>query len=414
MKVGLQHPAPIEPNFLKKQIKKLLDKRHYSVNLISQLRDRIMSDRFEFQIPDVNLEKFKALMKKVSNKSVKLGFEPIPVVVVGSHVDKKKGKVWDMYLSTPSFKIAGWQFVATLDHTPETGNILRCLPDQSVPEKFRAAAPICEHCGINRYRRDTYVLRSDDGEFKQVGKTCLVDFLGHDPKKLAQFAEYICTMADDIRGYGNAEVVMLELSRYLQLSALGIRLNGWVSRKNADELKHATADIAGSMYWDRKHNWDAQITESDKKDAQEALDWAQSLTDKTEKSDYEYNVSIVANSEWIEPRSSGIAASIVGVYLKNRDQAAINKIAAEKSDYVGTVGERITHKVKVVTTRTLDNSIMVKMVDEAGNMFTWFSTSGNFPEKDKLVEMTGRVKDHSEYKGVKSTLMNRCKFEEVK
>jgi hypothetical protein len=59
-----------------------------------------VEERFEFNIPDENLSKFKEMMKKVSRKSVKLGFAPVPYITLGYHIDKEKGKLWDMYVTT--------------------------------------------------------------------------------------------------------------------------------------------------------------------------------------------------------------------------------------------------------------------------------------------------------------------------
>src|SRR5271157_1271365 len=133
--------------------------------------------RFEFEIPSVNMDKFKSMMDKISKKSVKLGFDEINFMITDFYNEEKRGKIYKIYIDTPTFKIDGWNFVATIDHTHETGNLIRSLPNKTVPEEFRTSTPICQHCNVNRYRRNTYVLRSDDGVIKQVGKTCLNDFI---------------------------------------------------------------------------------------------------------------------------------------------------------------------------------------------------------------------------------------------
>ena len=49
-------------------------------------------------------------------------------------------------------------------------NILATVPGQvPLPLKYRTAGPTCDHCGFNRNRKDTYVLRHDDGRYVQVG-----------------------------------------------------------------------------------------------------------------------------------------------------------------------------------------------------------------------------------------------------
>ena len=42
-----------------------------------------------------------------------------------------------------------------------------------VPGGKTVARLACEHCGQDRRRNDTYVLQSDSGAWKQVGRNCL-------------------------------------------------------------------------------------------------------------------------------------------------------------------------------------------------------------------------------------------------
>lgn len=53
--------------------------------------------------------------------------------------------------------------------------------------------------------------------------------------------------------------------------------------------------------------------------------------------------------------------------------------------------------------------------DDAGNCFIWKSTSAFFNiAKGSKVRLRGTVKDHSDYKGTKHTILQRCKVDAVK
>jgi hypothetical protein len=53
---------------------------------------------------------------------------------------------------------------------------------------------------------------------------------------------------------------------------------------------------------------------------------------------------------------------------------------------------------------------IVKFIADSGDRFTWFSSSGFNGLQGDHVTLTGTVKKHDEYKGIKQTILTRCKF----
>lgn len=77
--------------------------------------------------------------------------------------------------------------VARIEHQPD-GNAIGRLPGSAGVDldEWAAAPPQCDHCSLDRRRRETYLLRADS-LFAQVGTTCLLDFTGgHDPARALQ------------------------------------------------------------------------------------------------------------------------------------------------------------------------------------------------------------------------------------
>lgn len=76
-------------------------------------------------------------------------------------------------------QMRGWTFVARLTPTPDfKENIIsNIVPDLKVPVVYHKYTGACDQCGLKRDRNDTFVLQSDKGEWKQVGRNCLADFL---------------------------------------------------------------------------------------------------------------------------------------------------------------------------------------------------------------------------------------------
>lgn len=77
-------------------------------------------------------------------------------------------------------RVDGWEFVARVDHEGAAVVVCRspgCAVD--LPSSlWSASAQVCDHCGVRRPRKQTYVLVDASGELKRVGSTCLKDFFG--------------------------------------------------------------------------------------------------------------------------------------------------------------------------------------------------------------------------------------------
>ena len=77
-------------------------------------------------------------------------------------IDGNKVDVYEVHVPYDQPLIAGWELVwfwITLE-----GNIVRPTCEEILPDHYRNNS-FCEHCGINRRRNTTYVLKKD-GEFK--------------------------------------------------------------------------------------------------------------------------------------------------------------------------------------------------------------------------------------------------------
>lgn len=81
-------------------------------------------------------------------------------------------------------KLNGWELCARYDFERDAGGNPVCyshaVPGIETPEEYwEIDKPYCDHCGENRYRKNSFLVRSEAGEYKVVGRNCLKDFLGH-------------------------------------------------------------------------------------------------------------------------------------------------------------------------------------------------------------------------------------------
>ncbi len=99
------------------------------------------------------------------------------------------------------------------------------------------------------------------------------------------------------------------------------------------------------------------------------------------------------------------------------------------SEYLGKIGERITVRVALKKSFSFENdygyrpttSYIHNFEDEAGNVIIWKTTkslneytysAGGYTVHELIkCDLTGTVKEHSEYKGIKQTILTRCKIE---
>lgn len=334
-------------------------------------------------------------------------------------------------------KLAGWSFIATLQHE-DGGTILRSVPTASYPEgtlnRFRTAGPACEHCNYNRKRNDTFVVRHDDGSVKQVGRNCLADFTGvKSPEALAAIAELLAAAGEaaglsESEGFGGGEIVD-DIGAYLAYVAAAIRHDGWLSRTKARESDgQATADIAWQVMHPgpgdlSRRQSRGQWTSPEDRDialATEALAWSDAhLTesDPNTLNDYEHNLRVAVVGGIVTSRLAGIVGSLIGYYERAQGKilqakaAEARKNSANQAGHVGTVGKRCNFKATLVAVFDFESNYGVvhvhKFLTPEGASLVWKTGS------DKLdlgeYEITGSVKEHSEYRGELQTVLTRCK-----
>lgn len=289
-----------------------------------------LEQRTFFYIPVHKYPRFLAQIEKLSKRSEKNGGYGIDCLVFGTKEDAATGeRRYEVYMTAPDLIVEGWQFIARLDHSNETGNIIRMLPnvEADLPTSYRTVAPNCDHCKINRLRRDTFVLRNvETGEYRQVGSSCLQDLFTTDPRAIAKLAEIMSYAREaaegnqvdepeQIKRTGLKNLKFIDLEEYLAACAAIIRNDGRYKpsafREESTKTKAIDAYFARNVF----------ITEADRAEVAEAMKWIDKLAERRDAGEnlnsYEHNVLVIGEATMIEGRSMGIAASIMGCYKRN-------------------------------------------------------------------------------------------------
>lgn len=305
----------------------------------------------------------------------------------------------------------GWTVAAYLEHT-DAGNIVTAIDGDILPT-WHTIGAYCDHCGTNRARMYTYIVRDEDGNYKQVGKQCLRDYTGIDADiaaSLVALQEYI--IADDIASEGytpdgyRARYAHVYTAREVLAAAVAcIAKKGYIKSADQNSTKEqiirALDDCNGCAY-----------TPDNMSTAKAIMDY---LIAYTGDDDILCNARIMAASDICKPSQVGRLAYVPVAFAREQERAAkaLERASVDAvSAHVGNVGERLTLSVVDCALLTswetaYGTTYLYKMHDISGNVFVWFASSrfaGNAPCTIKAT-----VKAHDERDNVKQTIITRCK-----
>lgn len=391
----------------------------------------------EYLIPERNLTYLTFRIEKLNKRARKLGVAEITILVdhesptITEERSEVTGEITKMIIwfpvsitgQTPKFE--DWTFLAALSPTPE-GTLAAIVPGQTLPKKYYDTTLDCDHCGHNRRRNRVYVVQHDDGTTKQVGSTCIADFLGgQNPHNIATWSElyreFIGGMGDleDAnrmpRGRGFDEY---GLASFLTMVAFVVRNVGWVSRSRAyEEGGRATVDLVENLIGSDE-NWKLFVakhdkpTDADRTRADEAIEWAHEIP-ADDANDYLRNLGIISRLGSVAPRFVGYAGSIIIAHDKALERVRERKIGAA-SEHFGTIKKRYDLVLTVLGCTECEGympdsvNLFYRMRDADGNLFVWYCTNGVELDNGETYKIRGTIKDHTEYKDSKQTKLTRC------
>lgn len=310
-------------------------------------------------------------------------------------------------------RVNGWEFIGTIQHIKPINAVRAFNTEVDIPERFYTADPVCEHCNSKRVRKDTYIVRNlASGEYKQVGKSCLLDFTGGlSAEAAAQYTSYFDQLEQGKTPTAGFKVYQSTLD-VLQYAVEAVQLYGYRKTDSFEQSTVATVreqlfkltgyQLAVEFNVDRAGN---------KEKAQTVLAWVDTLNAPM---GYLSNLKAVCSKENCEPRDFGLVVSAVAAYDRATEAKRIKeaeKTAEAASEHIGTIGERIQLTVSDVRCIThwytdFGTTYVYKITDDKGNVYTWKTGKELFEVTIKTLK--GTVKDHNLYNGTKQTELTRC------
>ncbi len=270
----------------------------------------------------------------------------------------------------------------------------------------------------------------ETNEYKVVGSSCLADFLGHDnPADVVKLFEYLSQATgacEDSEGGGSYEPTRFDLGHYLGFVAANIRCDGWLSRTNARNTGRdgqATADQAWGVMVCMSIGKDVRPcykpTKEDFARATLAIEYLQVFIDgeleKGPVNDYLYNLIVLLRVNSVNHKTAGLGGSILPTAEREMGKEVerrrfLNLKATSK--HLATKGEKVKLTATVLSVKELETdygvSTLIKFASE-GNALAWFASGSKGAEWiiGQTYNITGTVKSHDEFQGLKETKLTR-------
>lgn len=316
-------------------------------------------------------------------------------------------------------EVEGWRVIAKLDSMGDEGmNLIRNFSGKEIPEQYRQGST-CDHCLINRYRKQTWLLQKGD-DFKQVGSSCLDEFVGRafDHVFYREIEAMIRSCEDGMSlGMGGGGEESYSLNHLLHVVHATSQVYGFVSKKTAEEKGWSSTSERVWTYLNPSKNRPRDPKIDPKENLEHIANcvaWVRSLPANKRENDYMHNLYVSSSVDYVLGKSFGLICSLLSAY--EREIAYQAKISNSEpkavSQYVGKVGVRqdynLTLKFKTSYENDFGTGFIMSFVDESGNQLVWFTTSPIKMDIGDSMKIKGTVKAHNERNGVKQTILSRC------
>ena len=151
-------------------------------------------------------------------------------------------------------------------------------------------------------------------------------------------------------------------------------------------------------------------TEADFEAATSKLEELSVILDRMESegstNDYTQALRILSVAGTVNRKAMGIAVSAVSFVARE----VAPKAATTVSNYVGSVGEKITVKASLVSANKLGTgSTLLTFTTSDGNVLKYFANGPVSVVEGSVYEVAGKVKAHQEFRGRKETMLNYAK-----
>lgn len=313
----------------------------------------------------------------------------------------------------------------------------------NVPNEYKNDSFHCDHCHSDRYRKSVVIIKNtENGEIKQVGKSCLDKYLN---SSLKQFSSLLLTIDEimentldnkgDYHGF-SIHSTHMNVKKYLWCAYSDIMERGYHKRDNyaVQEGKIKSTSESTNNAYDKMQ---VDITPEQEKIVNECINAYKVFVEKQGASDFSDNVIKLLNADFIERKYQNMIVFVPTFLINSRKFEEEKKAKQEKAkkfndslakEFLGEIKEKVTSKVTLIHCRVFEScfdgyhttlNYNYTFIDEQGHLIQWKTAKRILEDFTMEIEdyvatkpvftITGIVKAHNEFKNRFYTILTRCK-----
>lgn len=396
------------------------------------------TETWTWNLSTAELAATQAKLEKLNNRSAKKGLNggslSLEVIRTVESVEEVAGfevtTIWhEVAIHGTAPKFNGWNFIATLDFDPAVGLVTRTVPGyEGKIDRSNLQAQHCDHCNTDRYRKATYLVQHDDGTTKQVGSSCVKDFLGAAFSPVF-ISEELKGWREDEGGFGRRADWDYDVATVLAVAWAAVTEYGFVKASAGEygedvPTKARILQVLGDLPSDWRAKQEAlevraklqPLAEQAKGQAKLIRDFILSDSFNGD-SEYVVNLKTVAAAERISAKHFGLLASAPQAWARSveRDLKRQAERAELKNEFFGEVKDKVELTVRVKSIRGINgqygSTALYTLVTDDGHLVKWFSSNWGLGEEvnNHSFRIKATIKGHDEYNGTKSTVITRAK-----
>lgn len=327
-----------------------------------------------YSIPSPNVYGLNKKVEKLNRRAVKLGLPEVGIEECFNYTYKYSDSFTDMPIyqkytvfkavTTHKISMGNWSLIARIDRE-EGGAIISQVPhnvthySRAAIKRARAMPGLCDHCNKLRSRRKTFIVRDNStNSYKQVGASCLKDFIGEDSAgKILSFNTMIKQVCTNVENYpsGAYGAAYIKVADVVNLAHIVSSFYGYVSKAKSESYGGVTTAqrVSEYLFTTRKDpKLEKALLEGITLDfnTNNAIKWAASISDaEVELNEYLGNLRTIARSGIVSARQFGYTVSIPGAYARHlENERRKNKVVPE--DPIAEVGTKLSLTMKPTPT----------------------------------------------------------------
>lgn len=365
----------------------------------------------EFRISSVNVEKTLAKAQKLAERGKRKGLSGGFTCRIETRQEIIKNIPYEypvLVIEGEAVKFNGYKFLAVAE-VIEGQVLTRSIAGGTEIKPSQVKVGYCEHCQTTRARKNLLFVENEElGIIKQVGSSCVKDFLGWEFSPSALVTEE--DFAEEFGGVLNGGFSGISTLSVATLAVKVVKEIGYIK----EVTKETVLGYFFGSYAQRSElqkQYGSDFTEAEYAEGQALIEFAKNFQGE---SSYAENLRAVGQLKFQRYETIGILVSAIRAKERLAEQE-IAKATAKvyKSEQFAATGERVELPVKVLASNTFETQYgwTTLWTFESGDYrFKWFDSGYSFKaEIGEEFIIKGTIKGSEEYKGTFSTTLSRVK-----